>query len=848
VNGVLRDVRFMVRNVSRTPGLAVAIALSLALGIGSNTAVFSLMRTLLLKALPVAAPDELVLLYWGSDTFPAGLRKSSGSSPREARWRTSNRTFAYPFYTQLTGRSDILSSVFAFAPLGSRRQNTTFVADGAADPVDGEMVSGTYFGGLGVAAAAGRTINADDEASGARVAVISYRYWTRRFGGDQGVLGRAVTVNNVPFAIVGVAPRGFFGVEPGRAPDVWVPMLDLPELTPWGYRPDGTPSVMRSRDYWWVHVMARLKPGVEAHQAEAALGADLEAFAADALPAMNRRDPPRVAFESASAGLDTMRSTYEGPLRMLLAIAAIVLIIACANVALLLLSRATARRREFALRLSLGASPQRVIRQVLTESLLMALVGTAFGVLWAAWTSRALLLLVPAARRPLLDSTIDGGALLFAAAVGGLTALAFGLAPALQAGRVDVLSALRSGSGTTATEGRGQRALSSAFVVVQIALSLVLLAGTALFLRTLSNLRHEPLGLDQGRVLVFSVDASQNGYAGDRLVAIYGALIRGLQQEPGVEAATAARLRLFSGAISLAPLTPDNAAGRPGSGVQWNAVGPDFARTLGMRLLDGRDLTWPDVDGHRRVALLSEAAARRFYGDTRAVGRRFNLGSGVDPTTQYEVVGVVANSKYGRVRGDFPPVAYVPYTAAQGALQALSLQVRTAAPDPLALAASVRRAIERVDPRLAVQEFDSMRNHIEDSLWQERLFARLTAAFAAVSVLLACLGVYGTVSYAVRRRRSEIALRIALGARRAQVIAVVLKRALLLAAVGSAIGLALALWAGRFIATWLYGLSHSDAATLAGSTLLLVAIAAAASYLPARRATLVAPSSALKQE
>jgi macrolide transport system ATP-binding/permease protein len=547
MDGLLRDIRFTLRNIARSPGLATVVAVSLALGIGANTAIFSLMRAILMKTLPVASPEELVLLHWGGDSWPKGLNQSGSGGPSGTAWASSSRSLAFPFFQQIRG-SAVLSAAFAFAPLGSERQNTTILADGSAERVDGEMVSGGFFSGLGVAPAAGRAISEDDERSSARVAVLSYRYWSGRFGGDPGIVGRTIAINNVAFVVIGIAPSGFFGVQPGRMPDVWVPMLDIPELVPWGFRPANTSSLLDVRDYWWVHVMARVKPGVDPRQAQTVLDAELQRFVADALPSADPQHPPHVGFEAAAGGLDQMRNTYERPLYVLMTIAGLVLLIACANVAVLLLSRAMVRRREFALRLSLGAARGRLIRQLLTESLLMAVAGGTLGILCAGWTSRALLSLVPVDQRPLVDGAVDPGVFGFAACISGVTALLFGLAPAILATRVDVLPALKqSASSSVTSDNPAHRFWSSTFVVVQVALSLVLLVGATLFMRTLTNLRQQPLGVDGERILVFGVDASQNGYSGDRLLNVYRDLLQRLQSLPGVQSASAARLRLFSG-------------------------------------------------------------------------------------------------------------------------------------------------------------------------------------------------------------------------------------------------------------------------------------------------------------
>ena len=836
------------RNMGRSPGLAAVIALSLALGIGANTAIFSLIRTVLLKGLPVQDPDRLVLLHWHGEAWPGGLNQSGSGGPRSPVYPASSRSQAYPFFREIHKQSDLFESVFAFAPLGSDRRNITVAADNAAERADGEMVSGDYFRGLGVAAAAGRLIGESDEQQDAQVAVLSFAYWSRRFGADPAVVGRSININSLPFMVVGVASPRFFGVQPGRVPDLWVPMLNRAELVPWGFRPANTASLLDARGYWWTHVMARLKPGVSEREALARVDALFQAFAANALPELNRAKAPHIGFEPGARGIDSLRAAYEQPLMLLMGMVGLVLLIACANVAVLLLSRAMARRREFALRLSLGAGRGRLIRQLLTESLLMAGAGGLLGLLFAGWTSRALLFLVPADRRPLIDTPIDSFTLGFAAAVSIATALLFGLAPAILSTRVDLLPAMKqAGSGQVASEHPAQRIWSTTFVVVQIALSLVLLVGAALLIRTLDNLHNQPTGIDQDRLLVFGVDASQNGYSGDRLAGLYEELIKRLAAAPGVEAASAARLRLFSGWVSNGSISIPGVEPKASRNLNTNAVGPEFAKTTGMRLLAGRDLTWADVEGKRRVAVVTEEMARYFFGDLNVLGRRYSPGNTYDPSIDYEIVGVVSNARYSQVRGDFPRTAYLPFTANRGVLRGLYFHVRTSG-DPLTLAPTVRTIVKGLDPSLPVAELDSMVNHIGTSLWQEHLFARLTGIFSGLALMLACIGLYGTISYGVGRRRSEIAVRMALGARYSQVLWMVLRQALLLAGGGVLVGVPLALWSSRYLGSLLYGLSPRDPLTIALTGMVLIVVASLAGYLPARRAALVDPARALKQD
>ena len=846
----IQDLRFTVRHLAKHPSLTLVIVLSLALGIGANTAIFSLIRGVVLRGLPVRDPDRLVLLYWGAEIWPKGLSQSGAGGPSGTSWRSSSRSLPFPFYRQLANETAIFSSVIAFAPVGTGRENITVAVNGIGERADGELVSGNFFEALGITPATGRVFTAADEASDARVAVISHGYWMRRFGGDPAIVGRNITINNVPFTCAGVARAGFYGVQPGRMPDVWIAMADIAEVPPWGFRPSDTPSLLTATDYWWVQVMARLQDGVDARQAASALDGRFQAFAATALPEAERGKLPHLGLEPGAAGLDLVRGEYEQPLYLLMQMVGVVLLIACANVAVLLLSGSTARRREFALRLSLGAARRRLVRQLLTESLLLALIGGALGILLSGWTSRALLYLLPASERPLIDNPIDSGVLVFATIVSAATALVFGIFPAVVGTRVDLLPELkRTTSGAMVADHPGHRFWSSTLVVAQIALSLLLLVTAALFVRTMNHLHGQPLGVDHSRLLVFGMDASQNGYSGERLANLYREILQRLETMPGAESATAARLRLFGGWVSNGVIRiVGQEPGDPQSRMIYsNGVGPTFAKTLGLQLLSGRDLTWQDLDGMRRVAVVNEAMARHFFGESNAIGRRFTFSNTPDPSREYEIVGVVSNAKYSGVRGEFPRTAYLPYSANRAALGQLYMMVRTSG-SPMRLASAARDTVRSIEPNVALVEMDSMDGQINDALWRERMFARLTGTFGILALLLACIGLYGTIAYGVGRRRAEIAVRVALGAARTQILWMVLRRALILAVAGIAIGLPLVLWSGRFLASQLSGVTPRDPIALVGGAVMLTLVAAVAGYIPARRATLIEPAAALKQE
>lgn len=852
---VMQDLQYGLRTIRRSPALAFVVVLSLALGIGANTAIFSLIRTVMFRSLPISRPEDLRLFGWYGEKSPSDLHQSGNGGLREmalkvpiAELQRGSRSLAYPFFQALERRTDVFDSVFAFVPLGSGHENTTVVVDNSADRVDGEMVSGTFFTALGVHPIAGRLLTSDDDRATAQVAVISYVYWTRRFGRDPGALGRTISINGLPFSVVGVTPSPFFGLDPGRSPDVWVPMINTPALAPWGFWPTNRTAPMLDPGYWWVQVGGRLKAGLTDQQAAATLDPMFQQFVFDALPGTNRSAPPHLGLESGARGVDWLAQSYRDPLLLLMALVGVVLLIACANVAVLLLARAMNRQGEFALRLSLGAARGRLVRQVLTESALLAGIGGVLGVLSARWAANALLLLIPARQRPLIDTGLDAPTLMFAAAISIGAAILFGLAPALLSTRIDLLPVIKqSGTGPVVTNGRAHRLWSTGFVAVQLALTVVILSGAALLVRTLTMLQRQSLGIDVQHLLVFDVDASQSGYSSDRLAALYEDIVRRLAAVPGVDSASAMRLRLFAGSVSDTTIKVEGGHPKTGSmDLAYNAVGPDFATTTGLRVLAGRDLTWADVAGNRHVALVNEAMARYFYGEVNVVGRRYGMARPGGPDHEYEIVGVVSNARYREVRGDFPRTSYIPFTATDWPIAGLTFEVRSAL-DPAPLASAVRGAVHDAVAALPVLRLETMTQQVATSLWQEHLFARLTSAFTALALTLAVIGLYGTMSYGVGQRRGEIAIRMALGARYSQVLWMILRQALVFAAIGIAVGIGLSLWTGQFLASLLYGLTPRDPATLALTAALLTLVAVAAGYVPARRAALVDPARTLKQ-
>ena len=845
---MLQDLRYAVRQLWASPATTAVIVLSLALGIGANTAIFSLVNAVLLATLPVKDPGALVSLSWGGNEWPRPLNQSSNGAPQGSGYRLGSYSMGYPFYQQLAGDRSNFSAVFGFAPLGAGRQNTTIVADGVASRVDGEMVTGDYFTGLGTTPLKGRLLTRADDKPDGGAAVVSYALWNRQFGADPEIVGRKITINGLGFEIVGVTRPEFFGPEPGRSPDIWVPAVDSPALTPFGFRPPDTPSLLSVRTYWWLAVMARLAPGVDRARVQAAVTPKFQQFVTDALAIpIGSRIMPALVVMPADRGLDALTQGFARPLVVLMVIVGLVLLIACANVATLLVARATARRREIAIRLSLGASRSRLVRQLLTESLTLAILGGAVGTIAAVWGTRALLLLLPEGQRMDVTASMSASVLAFTGLITLATGILFGLAPAFRATRPDVAAdikpsmGLRTGSGSRADLGGG-------FVVAQVALSLVLVFGAGLFIRTLRELRNEKLGVDTKNVLVVGLDATQNGYAGERLATVYQTILERLPAIPGVANVTATRLPLFAGWVSNGPIAIQGLEPKPeGTVAHYNGVGPAFAQTMGLKLLAGRSIDAADVSAGRRVAVINEIGAQSFFGTANPIGRQFSFGGHGDPARQYEIVGVIQNAKYNNVRGAFPKTLYVPYTAMPATLGGLSLQIRTLT-EPTAVLPSVRRVIHEIEPGLALADVRTESDQVAETLWQERLLAQLVTTFGALALALACIGVYGTMSYAVSRRTKEIGVRIAIGARTSQVLRQELRRSVRLAVIGIAIGMPIAFGASRLVASQLFGIKGTDPAAMGVAVVVLAAVTTAAGFLPARRAAAVDPIVALRTE
>jgi len=849
VEALWQDLRYGLRQLRRTPGLTAVIVLSLALGIGANTAVFTLIDAVMIKMLPVKDPQHLVLFGWISQGGSLDIT-TSGYGLANTQGHEGHMSFAYPLVEQLRAQSNVFSNVFGFVPTGWSKESATVSIDGQASVTDAVMVTGGYFSGLGIVPVMGRLIaDADVKESAPRVGVISYSYWTRRFGRAPVAVGKAVFINGVPFTIVGVAPPRFFGVQPGQAPDIWVPLVQEERLVPCGMSSPEGRQLWTKPDWWWVMVMARLKPGVSERQAlAAAKGPFMQSALAVAKKGLKPTEAPQLVCVRAGRGLDMIRRWISRPLWLLTVVVGLVLLIACANIATLLLARAAARQREIGVRLALGASRWRLIRQLLTESVLLSATGGILGLLFAQWGSRALLFLMTGSlttldlgRRP--DLTVLG----FCAGVSILTGILFGLAPAICATRADVAPTLKESACASATMG-SRLHLGKALVIVQVALSLLLLVGAGLFVRTLSNLENQNLGFNRRNLLVFAVDPTKNGYEGQRILNLCDTLRERLRAVPGVQAVTFSELALLTGWMNNGPIAIEGYEAKSGQdmGIEWDAVGAGFFETMGIRILLGRPIDRRDTSNSPKVAVVNEAMARHFFGEGNPIGRRFSFGQKFDPANAFEIVGVGENAKYESLRTD-PQTVYVPTAQRESSLGRMYFEVRTAG-DPAAFISAIRSAIREIDPSLGLEGVKSQTKQIEEALSQERMFAELCSFFGLLALGLAAVGLYGLMAYSVARRTNEIGIRMALGAQRKQVLYMTLQQSVGLVALGVVAGLLAAIATTRLIASELYGLKPTDPFTFGLAAFFMLAVAALAAYLPARRATKVDPMVALRYE
>ena len=839
---LLQDVRYGLRILGKNPGFAAVAVLTLALGIGANTAIFSLLNAVMLQSIPVRNPQQLVVLRWSARAHPLNSGSSSYGDCQWAKWTkdiAGGCSFSYPVFKEIREHADSFSSIGAFA--GPAQLDLT--GNGTASIARGEIVSGDYFQTLGVSAAVGRTIEPTDEQPGAEaVTVLSYGYWKTAFAGASSVVGKSVKLNGVAFTIVGVAEQTFTRLTPGHSQDMWLPFSQMVRLRlRWGRGTDDERN-------WWLTIIGRLRPGTSSKRAETQVSSLFRNEVTEE-KLLKAEDNPEVTLKPAQERLSGIRAELGQPLYILMAAVGIVLLISCANVAGLMLSRATTRQKEMAVRLALGAGRARVIRQLLTESLLLSVAGAALGVLFAYWGAGALAAFASANRYHdfQVNADPDLTVLAFTAAVAAVTGIIFGLAPGFRGTHVNVALALKenaaSMSGASFGARRGRIALAGALVVAQVALSVVVLAGAGLVVRSLANLNSIDPGFDTHNVLQFGINPALTGYYEEKQIQpLYRELQSRLSSLPGVVSVSYASDALLDGGLWTSDVKIEGSTDKNTVETQMLAVGPEFFSTMKIPVMTGRTLSHEDLESKRDAAVVNRAFVRRFLENRRALGLHFG---GDDPkATQYEIVGVVGDTKYAGLREEIAPTAFVPLKDMVGDTY---FAVKTAT-NPQALLPTIRKTVSGLDANLPLYDVRTQTERIERLLFNERLLARLASIFGFLALSLACVGLYGLLAYEVARQTREIGIRSALGAQRRDVLRLVGSQGIALILFGLILGIAGAIGVMRSLGSLLYGVQPTDPLTFMAVGALLTIVGIAACYIPARRATHVDPIVALRYE
>ncbi len=811
----------------------VAIA-SLALGLGANTAIFSLLDQALLRPLPVKKPRELVLV-----TSP-GVNRGSFTGDN------SDRLFSRPLYIDLRDRNQVFSGLIARAP-----ESANLMVQGQSEAVNTELVTGNFFDVLGIRPELGRLLSASDDVTknAHPVVVLGYGYWTRRFGGNPRIVGQPVRINNSLMTVIGVAPRDFFGVDISRVPDVYVPLAMKTAVTP-------TADGYDDRTFHFLHILGRLKAGVTIQQANASLqvlykpmlDADMAVMTGNISKRFRDRFLAKVMLlQPGYNGVPTFRENAGTPLYISMAMVGLVLLIACANVANLLVARGLGRQREIAIRLALGASRKDVVRQLLAESLVLAILGGLAGLLVSLWTSSLMVASIPGANGGAsgLSASLDPRTVAFTFALALITGLGFGLLPAMQSTRPNVYPTLKDQGGSV-IGGFGQIRSRQALVVAQVALSLLLLVGAGLFTRSLMNLRKLDPGFRTANLVVFNFDASRNGYSQPRIHQLYEEIQQRLASVPGVASASLAEIVPLSGDANTNSIHVEGYEPKTDENMNPNFddVSPGYFRTMGIPLLAGRDFTLQDKLGAQKVALVNETFAKRYLGTGNPLGRKF--GYHRQGAADVEIVGVVKDGKYNTLRDEKVSFVYVPYQQDPD-LNSISATVRTLAP-PETLMPALRHEIANLDSNLAIWDLRTMDSQVNTSLFAERMTAVLCACFGALATILAFIGLYGVMAFSVARRTREIGIRMALGAGRGRVLGMVLKEVAWMCLIGVGIGVPLAIGLSRYLVSQLYGVAPTDVLTLLFAVLTMICVSLVAGFLPARRAAGIDPNIALRYE
>jgi predicted permease len=831
----MANIKLAARTLFKTPFVTTVAVVSLALGIGANAAIFSLFNQMLLRPLPVPEPGQLVNLA------PPGPNPGSQSCSMAGDCQT---VFSYPMFRDLEKAQTVFTGIAAHRTFGANLAFRRQTLDAQA-----MFVSGSYFPVLRLTPALGRLFGpADDETIGAHpVAVLSYSYWETRLGSDPSVLNQTIVVNGQPLTIVGVAPKGFEGTTLGVEPKVYVPITMRAALVP-------TFQGFERRTSYWVYLFARLKPGVSMDAAKRGINAiykpiinDVEAPLQQGMSAatMQRFRAKEVELSDGARGQSSLHRLVRTPLYMLFGITGIVLLIACANIANLLLARAANRSMEMAVRLSLGASRRQLLAQLLTESCLLAVLGGAVSLLVARWTLGSLTAILPEEAIESVHLGLDSSVIVFAAALSIGTGLLFGMFPALHSTRPDLVTTLRANSGKTSST-RGAARFRTSLVTAQIALSMALLIGAGLFVRSLVNVSRVNLGLHVDNVVTFYISPERNGYSRTRAHQFFERVTEELGSIPGVTGVTSSLVGLLAGNSWGNDVEVEGWKSGPDidSNSRMNQVSPGYFRTLGVPVLAGREFTAADRVGAPKVAIVNEAFAKKFNLGRDAVGKHMALSGATALDT--EIVGLVKDAKYSSVKDEEPPVYFTPYRQ-DTTTAALNFYVRTSA-DPRQLMRTIRSVMARLDPNLPLQDLKTLPQQVKDNVYIDRLISTLSAAFAVLATLLAAVGLYGVLAYTVAQRTREIGVRMALGADAARVRAMVLRQVGWMTLVGGVVGLVGALALGKTARSLLYGLEGHDPLVIAVAAAVLTLVALAAGYVPARRASQIHPMQALRYE
>lgn len=857
LEAVLQDARYSWRILRKAPGFTLSIILTLALGIGLNTAIFSLIDAVLFRALPAKDPEQLVLLHWQAHQRPKIHSQWGYGYCQRSPDNPGGCSFSLPWFKAVK-QANVFSGLAGFA--GFSRLSLS--GNGPATMINNaQLVSGEFFQTIGTKAAIGRTLlPSDDSPEAAPVLMLSYGYWQRDFGGSASVIGRTVKLNGLPFTIIGIAEQGFEGLAPGNQPDIWIPFSVRARLTQ-RWTPD-----QEDAGAWWIAIVGRLKPEIPRSQAQAAM--DL-LFQNETMhgekPLFQAADAARLELAPAQQGLDGGRQQALQPLSVLMMAVALVLLIACANIGGLLLARATARTREIAVRLTLGARRVRLISQLLMESLLLALAGGALGLLVGQWGSRLLVLLTNNGNSGLpFTPHLDGRVLAFTFGLSILTAVLFGLAPILRSLRVDLTPALKSGSDALQRLGQQRHwyGMGSLLVVAQVALAIVTLVSAGLLVRSLRNLKSVDLGFDPNNVLVFSLNPTLAGYKDSQLGGLYGELQEKFASLPGVKSVTYSWTGLLGSSEWDTDIHPPGTPEQTKGGTDYFPVGPGFFESLRLPLKEGRDFSSadfaiaqaraalppgkePDPKSAPLPTIVNETFVKRYFPNVNPLGRYVDETLPDDPRKPrgpgWVIIGVAGDAKYDALRREIAPTMYVPWVGSA------AFSVR-ASGDPMQLLPAIREIVNRRDSNLPIFRAATESEQIERLVFVERRVAQLSSFFAILAVVLACIGIYGLLSYEVTRRTREIGIRMAIGAQRTHVLGMIVRNGLVLAAAGVVVGTAASFATSRLLQSLLYQVHGGDPLTLIAVAVALLLVSLAACYIPGRRATRVDPLVALRYE